>query len=159
MWGGRSALLLALGAVALSATIAATVFFARTSSAPSPKAAQAAATIDQALRAARAEYVGAVACKSCHESEFKAWTGSHHQLAMQVADESTIRGDFNGTKFTFRGVESKFSKRDGDCPERVIVARKALIQNDRRGTENRRHVLLGSRPLPESTIRAKKTTC
>src|SRR5437899_10634397 len=103
MWGGRSALLLALVAVALSATIAATVFFARTSSAPSPRPAQAATTIDQAPRAARAEYVGAVACKSCHESEFKAWTGSHHQLAMQVANEWTIRGHFNDTKSTYRG--------------------------------------------------------
>ena len=64
MWGGRSALLLALAVVALSATIAATVFFARTSSAPSPKPAPTAATIDQAPRAARPEYVGAVACKS-----------------------------------------------------------------------------------------------
>src|SRR5216117_4125607 len=113
MWGGRSALLLALVAVALSATIATTVFFARTSSAPSPKPAQAAATIDQAPRAARAAYVGAVECKSCHESEFKAWTGSHHQLAMQVANESTVRGDFDNTKFSYRGVESKFFKRDG----------------------------------------------
>ena len=48
VWGGRSALLLAFVAVALSATIAATVFFARTSTAPSPKPAQTAAIVDQA---------------------------------------------------------------------------------------------------------------
>ena len=29
------------------------------------------------------EYVGANACEGCHQAEFKAWQGSHHELAMQ----------------------------------------------------------------------------
>ena len=62
---------------------------------------------------ARADFVGAAACKQCHESEFKAWTGSHHQLAMQVANASTVLGNFGGGKLRAFGVESTFFERDG----------------------------------------------
>src|SRR5450755_366860 len=37
-----------------------------------------------------AEFVGTQACGGCHASELKAWTGSHHQLAMQEANASTV---------------------------------------------------------------------
>jgi predicted CXXCH cytochrome family protein len=60
-----------------------------------------------------ADFVGAAACKSCHEAEFKAWEGSHHKQAMQVADEATMLGDFNNVKFKHFAVESTFFKRDG----------------------------------------------
>ena len=61
----------------------------------------------------QADYVGAAACKQCHESEFKAWTGSHHQLAMQEANATTVLGDFENAKFKHYDVESTFFKRDG----------------------------------------------
>jgi predicted CXXCH cytochrome family protein len=61
----------------------------------------------------RADYVGAAACKQCHETEFRAWTGSHHQLAMQEANASTVLGNFDDAKFRYGGVESAFFKRDG----------------------------------------------
>ena len=61
----------------------------------------------------QAEYVGAATCKQCHESEFKAWTGSHHQLAMQDANANTVLGDFENAKFKHYDVESTFFKRDG----------------------------------------------
>jgi Flp pilus assembly protein TadD len=61
----------------------------------------------------RADYVGAAACRRCHESEFKAWSGSHHQLAMQEASASAVLGDFDNAKFRHQGVESTLSKRDG----------------------------------------------
>ncbi len=60
-----------------------------------------------------ADFVGAAACKTCHEGEFKAWDGSHHQQAMQDADEATVLGDFNNMKFTHFGVETTFYRRDG----------------------------------------------
>ncbi|WP_300318633.1 tetratricopeptide repeat protein [Accumulibacter sp.] len=60
---------------------------------------------------APASYVGATVCKSCHESEFKAWSGSHHQLAMQQATAATVLGDFTDVKFSYAGVESTFFKR------------------------------------------------
>jgi len=62
---------------------------------------------------AAADYVGAAACKQCHETEFKAWAGSHHQLAMQEANASTVLGNFDDAKFKHFGTESRFFKRDG----------------------------------------------
>lgn len=62
---------------------------------------------------AEAHYVGLAACGECHAAEAAAWKGSHHDLAMAPADESTVLGDFNGTTFTHGGVESRFFRRDG----------------------------------------------
>lgn len=70
-------------------------------------------TADTAQSRQPAEYVGAASCKQCHEAEFKAWTGSHHELAMQVANASTVLGNFDGAKFKYFDVESTFFKRDG----------------------------------------------
>ncbi len=61
----------------------------------------------------RAAYVGAAPCAQCHPSEFKAWSGSHHQLAMQEANGSTVLGDFDNAKFKYNDVETVFFKRDG----------------------------------------------
>lgn len=58
-------------------------------------------------------YVGAGECQQCHPAEFAAWQGSHHALAMQVANEQTVLGDFNDVKFEYHGVKSTFFKRDG----------------------------------------------
>ena len=57
------------------------------------------------------QFVGAQACKSCHEAEFNAWSGSHHQQAMQAVTPATVLGDFNGAKFKQKDVESTFFKR------------------------------------------------
>jgi tetratricopeptide (TPR) repeat protein/ssDNA-binding Zn-finger/Zn-ribbon topoisomerase 1 len=102
-----------VAALGMIAAIAATVYFTQSSNKRSPTSAPPVTTQEPVKPAASADYVGAVACKTCHEAEFKAWTGSHHQLAMQEANPSTVRGDFANTKFTYRGVESTFFKRDG----------------------------------------------
>ncbi|MGE5770070.1 MAG: multiheme c-type cytochrome, partial [Betaproteobacteria bacterium] len=60
-----------------------------------------------------ARYVGAAACSDCHEAETNAWRGSHHDLAMAEASNSTVLGDFDGAAFTYTGVTSRFFKRDG----------------------------------------------
>jgi predicted CXXCH cytochrome family protein len=59
------------------------------------------------------EYVGRAQCRSCHEQQYKSWEGSHHDLAMQEANDNTVSGDFNNTKFTYFGVTSTFFKKDG----------------------------------------------
>ena len=69
--------------------------------------------VDSATHAAAAQFVGAAVCSSCHADQDKAWQGSHHQLAMQAANASTVLGDFGNTKFRYFGVESTFFKRDG----------------------------------------------
>lgn len=63
--------------------------------------------------ASRPTFVGATACAACHQTEFRRWSGSHHQLAMQRATNATVLADFNHTSFSNRGVTSTFFKRDG----------------------------------------------
>ena len=58
-----------------------------------------------------ATYVGAAVCKTCHEGEFKAWSGSHHDLAMQAATAATVLGNFADVRFRHKGIESSFFKR------------------------------------------------
>ena len=61
-----------------------------------------------------ADYVGAAACKQCHETEFKAWAGSHH--AARHAGGERVHGarQFRRTQGSkHSGVESRFFKRDG----------------------------------------------
>ncbi len=59
-----------------------------------------------------ANYVGSQACIQCHAEEYKKWSGSHHDLAMQVATDSTVRGDFNNRQLEHHGVVSRMF-RDG----------------------------------------------
>ncbi|PLK49947.1 tetratricopeptide repeat protein [Uliginosibacterium sp. TH139] len=58
-------------------------------------------------------YVGAQSCASCHAPQFTAWKGSHHEQAMQHANDKTVLGDFNDAGFTYNGISSRFFKRDG----------------------------------------------
>jgi tetratricopeptide (TPR) repeat protein len=60
-----------------------------------------------------ATFVGRDQCISCHEAAYQSWLGSHHDLAMDVADETTVRGDFNDSEFTRAGITSRFYRRDG----------------------------------------------
>jgi Flp pilus assembly protein TadD len=63
--------------------------------------------------AARATFVGREACARCHAEEERRWRGSHHDLAMQEANEKTVLGDFANARFTHFGVTSTFFKKDG----------------------------------------------
>jgi len=58
-------------------------------------------------------YVGGETCAGCHETEYKDWQNSHHDLAMQHASAETILGDFNDSSFEHQGVTSSFYQRDG----------------------------------------------
>ena len=49
----------------------------------------------------------------CHQEEAQAWTGSHHDLAMAHATDSTVLGDFSGVIYTHGSVTSTFFRRDG----------------------------------------------
>ena len=60
-----------------------------------------------------ASYVGRQECAACHAEEARRWQGSHHDLAMQVADERTVLGDFAEATFAYAGVTSRFFRRDG----------------------------------------------
>jgi predicted CXXCH cytochrome family protein len=58
-------------------------------------------------------FVGAQSCKSCHATEYRAWSVSGHYKAMLPASDSTVSGDFNDQKLTASGMSSRFFKKDG----------------------------------------------
>lgn len=55
---------------------------------------------------------GSETCMECHQKEFSEWKNSHHDLAMQIANSTTILGDFNNAEFMSKGVNYKFFKKD-----------------------------------------------
>ena len=55
-------------------------------------------------------YVGEKRCASCHQEQSRQWKGSHHDMAMQHANEETVLADFSDTSLTHDGVTSKFFK-------------------------------------------------
>src|SRR5258708_5639282 len=55
-----------------------------------------------------AKIFGAAECANCHQHENELWRGSHHQLAMQPAADSSVLGDFNHASFDDNGVRSVF---------------------------------------------------
>ncbi len=60
-----------------------------------------------------ATYVGREACTRCHPRESELWKGSHHDLAMEEATDATVLGNFDGASFTYAGVTSTFTRKDG----------------------------------------------
>ena len=55
-----------------------------------------------------AQMVDEQQCQGCHDAQVKDWQGSHHQLAMQVADPQTVLADFNNVSFVSQGESSRF---------------------------------------------------
>ncbi|MFN2427492.1 MAG: tetratricopeptide repeat protein [Candidatus Binatia bacterium] len=58
-------------------------------------------------------YAGSAACRTCHEAEYAAWSGSHHDLAMQEATGEAVLGDFAAGALEADGITSTFHERDG----------------------------------------------
>ena len=57
-------------------------------------------------------FIGSAACANCHETQYKDWQGSHHELAMQVANQSTVLGDFSDAEFDYYGKKTQFTTRN-----------------------------------------------
>ncbi len=74
-----------------------------------------------------AKYVGAQQCAGCHQEQTALWEESHHDLAMQPANEQTVLGDFNNASFDYFGTVSRFYKTDDrffvktDGPDGVLT--------------------------------------
>ena len=90
-----------------------------------PGAAQAPATVTG--------HVGSQTCAGCHESEGRAWTGSHHALAWTQPDETTILGDFDDAVFEHKGVTTHFTRHDGFVRLKILLFfnRPAVVGNHR----------------------------
>ncbi len=58
-------------------------------------------------------YAGTDSCIPCHEKEYQEWLGSHHDEAMMVANDSTVKGNFNDITFFNQGVSTHFFRQDG----------------------------------------------
>jgi tetratricopeptide (TPR) repeat protein len=67
--------------------------------------------VGPALDLESAAFVGREACRSCHAQETAAWEGSHHDLALDVATDSTVLGDFGDTTFRQHGITHRFFRR------------------------------------------------
>ncbi|HEX9686057.1 MAG TPA: multiheme c-type cytochrome, partial [Burkholderiales bacterium] len=57
--------------------------------------------------------MGARACGECHAKQYEGWRGSHHALAMQAADDTTVLGSFANAAIRYGGITSTFFKREG----------------------------------------------
>ncbi|MEZ6071505.1 MAG: multiheme c-type cytochrome [Pirellulales bacterium] len=62
---------------------------------------------------AHAEYVGRNSCIQCHAGQYERWQDSPHDLAMDLATEETVLGDFNDATLEHYGVRSRMF-RDGE---------------------------------------------
>lgn len=69
-------------------------------------------TTGQAAGSAQPQWVEESQCQSCHNAAFADWQGSHHQLAMQPANEQTILGDFSGQQIASDAESSAFVRGD-----------------------------------------------
>lgn len=58
------------------------------------------------------KFVGGATCKECHENEVLSWEGSHHDMAMRIADSISVLGDFDNSTFVHNGVKTSFYKKD-----------------------------------------------
>lgn len=61
-----------------------------------------------------ASYVGRESCKECHELQHELFHNSDHDLAMDIANEETVLGDFANSSFDHLGVTSRFFKKGED---------------------------------------------
>ena len=59
-------------------------------------------------------FVGSNTCVACHKEQFNKWQGSHHELAMQIANDSTVLGNFDNIETTIDGVEYFFFQKNND---------------------------------------------
>jgi tetratricopeptide (TPR) repeat protein len=67
-----------------------------------------------AVATTAATFVGSAVCGSCHEAQSSDWQGSHHQLAMQVADDNTVLGDFDNSSFDYFDTQTHFLRDNGN---------------------------------------------
>ncbi len=59
------------------------------------------------------QFVGRETCAECHQPHLEKFSGSHHDLAMDVATEKTVLADFNDATLEHYGVTSRMFRKDG----------------------------------------------
>ncbi len=61
-----------------------------------------------------AEFVGTKLCINCHQSQYQAWQGSHHDMAMRHTSSDSVKADFNNVSIKFRGQTHRFFKKGAE---------------------------------------------
>ena len=57
-------------------------------------------------------FSGSQKCAQCHKPQYDDWKGSHHDLAMDKANQETVLGDFNNVRFDYFGTSSRFYRKE-----------------------------------------------
>ncbi|WP_425336245.1 multiheme c-type cytochrome [Sinorhizobium garamanticum] len=76
-------------------------------------AEETAASVADPLVAPHDGFVDEETCTSCHAEQAAAFAKSHHAKAMALADDKSVRADFNNARFERGGVAAEFFRRDG----------------------------------------------
>ncbi|WP_040674742.1 multiheme c-type cytochrome [Rhizobium grahamii] len=58
-------------------------------------------------------FVDERSCATCHSDQAAAFAKSHHAKAMALADDTTVRGDFDNARFEHDGIVTNFTRREG----------------------------------------------
>ncbi|MEC7564374.1 MAG: multiheme c-type cytochrome [Planctomycetota bacterium] len=58
-------------------------------------------------------YVGTQSCLECHQDQAELWSGSYHDLAMDMATTDSVLGNFDNVQLEHYGVTSTMFTRDG----------------------------------------------
>lgn len=65
------------------------------------------------------DYIGADACKECHRENYQAWSNHSHRWMNALADESTVRGDFESrATISYLGGTATFYRGEHEEPSR-----------------------------------------
>jgi tetratricopeptide (TPR) repeat protein len=99
-----------LAAAAGLALLASAVWWAARGSGAAPPGAGGEQSTAGARTGPPADFVDERACEACHLPEARAWTGSDHDLAMQLASDETVLADFDGARFQDQSTDALFSR-------------------------------------------------
>ncbi len=78
--------------------------------APNVETEQAVLTVE--APASEPSYIGNEQCAGCHQQQFEGWVGSHHDLAMQHANETSVLGNFNSKAFKYNNITTTFFRKN-----------------------------------------------
>lgn len=53
-------------------------------------------------------FIGSQSCATCHQSQFEAWTDSHHGWAPREPTPQNVLGNFDDARFEHKGIKSRF---------------------------------------------------
>ena len=71
------------------------------------------AEASQPLHARDKDYVGASACRSCHEDHWSSWRRTFHSTMTELPTERSVLGRFNGEAVTLFGSTATPFQHDG----------------------------------------------